>query len=115
MQSTHFADFWQPRLGEAGYNAIFKKKGNDVYIGNNTVAIDGCATFFLRTRFQLVKKYEVQQIASLLITLILSASTCYDTCLSSVTTGPLAQVQRGALIAVLHLAGRVQQGSSVAV
>ena len=59
MQSTHYLDFWQPRLGEAGYNAIFKKKGNDVYIGNNTVAIDGCATFFLRTRFQLVKKYEV--------------------------------------------------------
>jgi len=59
VQSTHFSDFWQPRLAEAGYNAIFKKKGNDVYIGNNTVAIDGCATFFLRTRFQLVKKYEV--------------------------------------------------------
>ena len=60
VQSTHFADFWQPRLAEAGYAAIFKKKGNDMYIATNTVAIDGCATFFKRTRFQLVKKYEVR-------------------------------------------------------
>ena len=59
MQSTHFLDFWRPRLAEDGYDAIFKKKGNDLYIGGNVAAIDGCATFFKRSRFQLVKKYEV--------------------------------------------------------
>jgi len=59
VQSTHFLDFWRPRLAEDGYDAIFKKKGNDLYIGGNVAAIDGCATFFKRSRFQLVKKYEV--------------------------------------------------------
>ncbi len=59
MQSTHFADFWRPRLTEDGYDAIFKKKGNDMYISGNVAAIDGCATFFKRSRFNLVKKYEV--------------------------------------------------------
>ena len=60
MQSTHFLDFWRPRLAEDGYDAIFKKKGNDLYVGGNVAAIDGCATFFKRSRFQLVKKYEVR-------------------------------------------------------
>ena len=59
VQSTHFADFWRPRLTEDGYDAIFKKKGNDMYISGNVAAIDGCATFFKRSRFNLVKKYEV--------------------------------------------------------
>ena len=59
VQSTHFADFWRPRLAEDGYDAIFKKKGNDMYISGNVAAIDGCATFFKRSRFNLVKKYEV--------------------------------------------------------
>jgi len=63
VQSTHFLDFWRPRLAEDGYDAIFKKKGNDLYIGGNVAAIDGCATFFKRSRFQLVKKYEVGPLA----------------------------------------------------
>jgi CCR4-NOT transcription complex subunit 6 len=59
VQSTHFADFWAPELGKAGYTAIFKKKTAEVYT-NNAYAIDGCATFFKRSRFSLVKKYEVE-------------------------------------------------------
>jgi mRNA deadenylase 3'-5' endonuclease subunit Ccr4 len=30
VQSTHFADFWAPELGKAGYTAIFKKKTAEV-------------------------------------------------------------------------------------
>ena len=112
MQSTHFADFWQPRLAEAGYNAIFKKKGNDVYIGNNTVAIDGCATFFLRTRFQLVKKYEVNLSASKARTSKLHPAAASESALQSRAPA----LQQWISDCCRHfLAGGVQQGGAVAV
>ena len=76
MQSTHFLDFWRPRLAEDGYDAIFKKKGNDLYIGGNVAAIDGCATFFKRTRFQLVKKYEVRLLLAVVSGRGFSTSYC---------------------------------------
>jgi CCR4-NOT transcription complex subunit 6 len=75
-------------LQKAGYVAIYKKKTTEVFVDNKWVAaapllhqvhcqgpvlnlwaafvslcryaIDGCATFFRRDRFSLVKKYEVR-------------------------------------------------------
>ena len=58
VQSNHFLDFLAPKLQEVGYSAIYKKKTTEIYAGNS-YAIDGCATFFRRERFALVKKYEV--------------------------------------------------------
>jgi len=59
VQSDHFEDFWQPELGREGYTAVYKKKTGEVFTGTS-FAIDGCATFFRRDRFVLVKKYEVE-------------------------------------------------------
>lgn len=60
VQSNHYTDFWAPELQKAGYVAIYKKKTSEMFVGDNKYAIDGCATFFRRDRFQLVKKYEVE-------------------------------------------------------
>ncbi len=60
VQSNHFNDFLQPELARAGYTAIYKKKTMEIYTGN-AYAIDGCATFFRKERFALVKKYEVRR------------------------------------------------------
>ncbi|KAK9806248.1 hypothetical protein WJX72_007236 [[Myrmecia] bisecta] len=59
VQSNHFHDFLAPELQKHGYTAIYKKKTTEIYTGNS-YAIDGCATFFRRDRFALVKKYEVE-------------------------------------------------------
>lgn len=59
VQSNHFADYLAPEMAKAGYTAIFKKKTSEVYT-RNSYAIDGCATFFRRDKFALVKKYEVE-------------------------------------------------------
>ena len=59
VQSTHFTDFFAPELARAGYTAIFKRKTNEMYT-RDTYAIDGCATFFKKKKFALVKKYEVE-------------------------------------------------------
>lgn len=64
VQSNHFYDFLQPELAKHGYSAVYKKKTMEIYTGNS-YAIDGCATFFKKDKFGLVKKYEVG-IASLL-------------------------------------------------
>eukprot|EP00887_Chlorella_sp_A99_P001164 scaffold14.g1164.t1 len=59
VQSNHFQDWLAPELQKAGYTAIYKKKTTELYT-RNAYAIDGCATFFKRDRFALVKKYEVE-------------------------------------------------------
>eukprot|EP00252_Welwitschia_mirabilis_P025063 TRINITY_DN7692_c0_g1_i1.p1 TRINITY_DN7692_c0_g1~~TRINITY_DN7692_c0_g1_i1.p1 ORF type:complete len:614 (-),score=96.22 TRINITY_DN7692_c0_g1_i1:751-2592(-) len=59
VQSDHFEDFFAPELEKHGYTAVYKKKTTEVYTGS-AYAIDGCATFFRRDRFSLVKKYEVE-------------------------------------------------------
>ncbi|XP_010524745.1 PREDICTED: carbon catabolite repressor protein 4 homolog 1-like [Tarenaya hassleriana] len=59
VQSDHFEEFFAPELDKHGYQALFKKKTNEVFSGN-TKTIDGCATFFRRDRFSHVKKYEVE-------------------------------------------------------
>ena len=58
VQSNHFYDFLQPELLKHGYSAVYKKKTMEIYTGNS-YAIDGCATFFKKDKFGLVKKYEV--------------------------------------------------------
>lgn len=58
VQSNHFVDFLQPELLKHGYSAVYKKKTMEIYTGNS-YAIDGCATFFKKEKFGLVKKYEV--------------------------------------------------------
>ncbi|KAL8459807.1 hypothetical protein ACS0TY_031649 [Phlomoides rotata] len=59
VQSDHFEEFFAPELDKHGYQAMFKRKTAEVFVGsiNN---IDGCATFFRRDRFSHVKKYEVE-------------------------------------------------------
>ena len=59
VQSNHFTEFLAPELQKHGYTAIYKKKTTEIYTGS-AYAIDGCATFFRRDRFALVKKYEVR-------------------------------------------------------
>ncbi|KAK8649338.1 hypothetical protein V6N13_130068 [Hibiscus sabdariffa] len=59
VQSDHFDDFFAPELDKHGYQALYKRKTNEVYSGNIRT-IDGCATFFRRDRFSHVKKYEVE-------------------------------------------------------
>ncbi|KAG6603172.1 Carbon catabolite repressor protein 4-like 1, partial [Cucurbita argyrosperma subsp. sororia] len=59
VQSNHFEAFFAPELDKHGYQALYKRKTNEVYSGN-TQTIDGCATFFRRDRFAHVKKYEVE-------------------------------------------------------
>jgi len=59
VQSDHFEEFFAPELEKHGYTAVYKKKTTEVYTGT-AYAIDGCATFFRRDRFGLVKKYEVE-------------------------------------------------------
>ncbi len=46
-----------PELQKHGYTAVYKKKTTELYTANK-FAIDGCATFFRKDRFALVKKYE---------------------------------------------------------
>jgi CCR4-NOT transcription complex subunit 6 len=58
VQSDHYSDFWAPELSKAGYMPIYKKKTTELY-SDNKLVIDGCATFFRKDRFSLVKKYEV--------------------------------------------------------
>jgi CCR4-NOT transcription complex subunit 6 len=60
VQSDHYADFWAPEFQKAGYVPIYKKKTSEMFTSENKYAIDGCATFFRRDRFALVKKYEVE-------------------------------------------------------
>ncbi|XP_057486395.1 carbon catabolite repressor protein 4 homolog 1-like [Actinidia eriantha] len=59
VQSDHFEEFFAPELDKHGYQALFKRKTAEVFIGN-IPTIDGCATFFRRDRFSQVKKYEVE-------------------------------------------------------
>eukprot|EP00245_Coleochaete_scutata_P008160 TRINITY_DN242_c0_g1_i1.p1 TRINITY_DN242_c0_g1~~TRINITY_DN242_c0_g1_i1.p1 ORF type:complete len:411 (+),score=72.36 TRINITY_DN242_c0_g1_i1:46-1233(+) len=59
VQSDHYEEFFMPELEKHGYAAVYKKKTAEVYTGT-AYAIDGCATFFRRDRFSLVKKYEVE-------------------------------------------------------
>lgn len=67
VQSNHFDNFLSPELQKAGYTAIYKRKTTELYTGDS-YAIDGCATFFKRDKFALVKKYEVWQCCDLLCT-----------------------------------------------
>jgi CCR4-NOT transcription complex subunit 6 len=59
VQSNHFTEFLAPEMAKAGYTAIYKKKTTEMYT-RNAYAIDGCATFFRKDKFSLVKKYEVE-------------------------------------------------------
>lgn len=59
VQSNHFADFLAPELAAAGFAGVYKRKTAEVFTGSS-YATDGCATFFKRARFGLVKKYEVE-------------------------------------------------------
>ncbi|KAF5747739.1 DNase I-like superfamily protein isoform 1 [Tripterygium wilfordii] len=60
VQSDHFYEFFSPELEKHGYQALYKRKTNEVVYTGNPHTIDGCATFFRRERFTHVKKYEVE-------------------------------------------------------
>ncbi len=77
---------------------------------NNAYAIDGCATFFKRSRFSLVKKYEVRRPTACLQ---LAWSLLATAASSNVSPGT---AKRGVLNPTsLTSAGGVQQGGVVAV
>ena len=59
VQSDHFEDFFSVELQKHGYAAVYKRKTTEVFTAGGAV-IDGCATFYRRDRFTLVKKYEVE-------------------------------------------------------
>ncbi|XLR25915.1 hypothetical protein HN51_039145 [Arachis hypogaea] len=59
VQSDHYEEFFAPELDKHGYYGLYKKKTNEVFLGN-AHTIDGSATFFRRDRFSHVKKYEVE-------------------------------------------------------
>ncbi|KAI4371956.1 hypothetical protein MLD38_010245 [Melastoma candidum] len=59
VQSNHFEEFFAPEMDKHGYEALYKRRTNEVCTGKNEL-IDGCATFFRRDRFSNVKKYEVE-------------------------------------------------------
>lgn len=59
VQSDHFEDFFLGELGKHGYTAVYKKKTAQVF-SQGTYVIDGCAIFFKKDRFTLIKKYEVE-------------------------------------------------------
>ena len=59
IQSDAFEDFFAPELARAGYAAVYKRKTEQMYTGSS-YAIDGCATFFRKDAFTLIKKYEVE-------------------------------------------------------
>ncbi|KAG2683254.1 hypothetical protein I3843_10G023900 [Carya illinoinensis] len=54
VQNDHYEEFFAPELDKHGYLGLYKRKTNEVYIGN-TNTIDGCATFFRRDRFSHVE------------------------------------------------------------
>ncbi|WOL15232.1 carbon catabolite repressor protein [Canna indica] len=58
VQNDHFEEFFGPELEKHGYQAVFSKCSSEVYDGKPNT-LDGCATFFRRDRFSLVKKYEL--------------------------------------------------------
>ncbi|GAY32733.1 hypothetical protein CUMW_003860 [Citrus unshiu] len=60
VQNDHFEEFFAPELDKHGYQALYKRKTNEVVYNGNPHTIDGCATFFRRDRFSHVKKYEVE-------------------------------------------------------
>eukprot|EP00271_Cylindrocystis_brebissonii_P008680 TRINITY_DN23154_c0_g1_i1.p1 TRINITY_DN23154_c0_g1~~TRINITY_DN23154_c0_g1_i1.p1 ORF type:complete len:646 (+),score=123.99 TRINITY_DN23154_c0_g1_i1:785-2722(+) len=59
VQSDHYEEFFNPEFAAHGYLSVYKKKTGEVYTGS-AYAIDGCATFYRKDRFSLVKKYEVE-------------------------------------------------------
>ena len=59
VQSDHFEDFFAGELAKHGYTAVYKKKTAQVF-SQGTYVIDGCAIFFKKDRFTLIKKYEVE-------------------------------------------------------
>mmetsp|Transcript_1127 Transcript_1127/g.4184 ORF Transcript_1127/g.4184 Transcript_1127/m.4184 type:complete len:548 (-) Transcript_1127:374-2017(-) len=75
VQSNHYEEFFAPELQKHGYTAVYKKKTAQVFTGTS-YTIDGCATFFKKERFTLIKKYEVEfNKAALSLSESLSAAT----------------------------------------
>jgi mRNA deadenylase 3'-5' endonuclease subunit Ccr4 len=78
VQSNHFQEFLMPELQKHGYTAVYKKKTTELYTANK-FAIDGCATFFRKDRFALVKKYEANLQPPLYRTNSKIGKTCMST------------------------------------
>ncbi|GMH34693.1 hypothetical protein BSKO_02554 [Bryopsis sp. KO-2023] len=59
VQSNHFDEYFRAAMESHGYLGVFKRKTSEVFVGK-ALAIDGCATFYRKDRFTLIKKYEVE-------------------------------------------------------
>lgn len=46
-------------MEEQGYLGVFKRKTSDFYSGDQLIT-DGCAIFYQKYKFVLIKKYEVE-------------------------------------------------------
>jgi CCR4-NOT transcription complex subunit 6 len=59
VQSNHYEDYFKEMLEYHGYEGVYKRKTNELFMGKCS-ATDGCATFYKKSRFTLIKKYEVE-------------------------------------------------------
>ncbi|CAI9096076.1 OLC1v1032147C1 [Oldenlandia corymbosa var. corymbosa] len=59
VQSDHYQAFFEPELARFGYLSVYKGKGEETCKGKECI-VDGCATFFRRDMFKLVRTYEVE-------------------------------------------------------
>ena len=64
VESAQFQSFFAPRLHDAGYEGRFVIKSRARNMDNSAL-VDGCATFYRRSRFSFVdeRKIEYQSIA----------------------------------------------------
>eukprot|EP00190_Bangiopsis_sp_CCMP1999_P005188 CAMPEP_0198734956 /NCGR_PEP_ID=MMETSP1475-20131203/56188_1 /TAXON_ID= ORGANISM="Unidentified sp., Strain CCMP1999" /NCGR_SAMPLE_ID=MMETSP1475 /ASSEMBLY_ACC=CAM_ASM_001111 /LENGTH=577 /DNA_ID=CAMNT_0044498527 /DNA_START=336 /DNA_END=2066 /DNA_ORIENTATION=- len=58
VQADHFESYLQPVLSQLGYDGTFKSKTREAM--GKRGKIDGCATFWLRERFQLREQHDVE-------------------------------------------------------
>jgi len=61
VQLEHFENFLYPKLKEAGYEGLFKKKTRASFNETATATqMDGCAIFYKEERFALMEQYSIE-------------------------------------------------------
>ena len=57
VQTDHYEQHFSPFMAEKGYDGIFKQKSRD---SSGYGRVDGCATFWRRSKFMMVENYSVE-------------------------------------------------------
>lgn len=61
VQSDHFTEWIQPLLEESGYEGVYQqKKHKNPIFHKGKFTVEGCATFFKKSRFRLVEKHVIE-------------------------------------------------------